>query len=328
MTNVQQSARFQDEIAWLRAEEGREPSDAFAAAFQEQTDSFQIDREDEISTAPMPDAWEAERAAEMMVTTMFDLLRDTRLEGIAARIAWGVVHSFHKVAEGLDREADQAAVNVKSLIRDADGSEVATRDLEEAIRFCKSLDEAREAVACLRAHSSQCYLAETGRPWSAPKGSQVSSKSTASVVAGRDFLAARRQRRLDAHNPQGPIVLFSGGQLWEDHGLITRTLDAIKRRIPQMVLATTAQGKGCDAIAASWAARNGVPLVAFTLEALKKKYGERAAFLRNQQMLGVRPVEAVICQGSGIQSNLARMVRERGVPAHLFRIEDQGRDGA
>ncbi|MET0238347.1 MAG: DUF2493 domain-containing protein [Sphingobium sp.] len=228
----------------------------------------------------------------------------------------------------LDREADQAAVKVKSLIRDADGSEVAMGDLEEATQLCQSLDEARDAVACMRDHAAQSYHAETGRPWSSPRGSMVSAKSTASVVAARDFLAARRQRRLDAHNPQGPIILFSGGQVWEDHALLTRTLDGIRRRVPHMVLVTTAQNKGCDAIAASWAARAGVPLVAFALEGLKRKYGERAAFMRNQQMLGLRPVEAIVCQGSGIQSNLARMVKERGVPAHFFRIEDQGRDAA
>src|SRR3546814_14775051 len=87
-----------------------------------------------------------------------------------------------------------------------------------------------------------------------------------------------------------------------------------------MVLATTAQSKGCDAIAAAWAARTGTPLVAFTLNS---KFGQRAGFLRNEQLLGLNPVEALVCEGSGLQSHLARLVRAKGVPAHFFRFIDQ-----
>src|SRR3546814_14515270 len=89
----------------------------------------------------------------------------------------------------------------------------------------------------------------------------------------------------DAHAPQGPVVIFSGGQQWEDHALLTERLDQIKARIPAMVLATTAQSKGCDAIAAAWAARTGTPLVAFTLNS---KFGQRAGFLRNETRRAAR----------------------------------------
>src|SRR3546814_1512727 len=89
---------------------------------------------------PLPLA--AELATEMAVRTFFDLFRDTRLEGIADRIAWGIVHSFHKVADQLAAEADKAALKVKDLIRDADGREILTAELEEAQTFCHSLDEA------------------------------------------------------------------------------------------------------------------------------------------------------------------------------------------
>ena len=118
----------------------------------------------------------------------------------------------------------------------------------------------------------------------------------------------------------GRVVIFSGGQQWEDHQLLWDRLDAIHARIPAMVLATTAQNKGCDAIAAAWAARSGVKLVAFTLDA---RLGKRAGFARNERLLALRPVEALVCEGSGLQSHLARMVREKRVPAHFFRLSDQ-----
>lgn len=307
-------------IAALHAEETAAPSDSFAVAFAETVGVFRINRAEDSTTAGMPDPLEAERATELLVTTLFDVLRDTRLESIADRLAWGIVHSFHKVADQLDGEADRAAQQVNGLIRLADGSEIGSLELEEAQTLCQSLDEARDAVACMRDHAAQMFHAETGRPWSAPRATLVSGKRTASVIAATDFLTARRRRRMEAHAPQGPVVIFSGGQQWEDHQLLWDRLDATHARIPTMVLATTAQNKGCDAIAAAWAARSGVTLVAFTLDA---RLGKRAGFIRNERLIALRPVEALVCEGSGLQSHLARMVRDKQIPAHFFRLADQ-----
>jgi len=257
---------------------------------------------------------------EMMVTTLFDLLRDTRLEAIADRLAWGIVHSFHRVADQLDGEADRAARKLQDLLRDNDGGEIAVTEMEEAQTLCHGLDEAREAVACMRDHAADIFRVETGRRWSSPRGSLTSSKRTASVIAATDFLAARRQKRIEAHAPKGPVVIFSGGQAWHDHDQLWQRLDLIKQRIPQMVLATTAQDKGCDAIAAAWAARSGVKLIAFTLD---RRLGNRAGFARNEALLKLKPVEAMVCEGSGLQSHLARLVRAAGVPAHFFTIAGQ-----
>lgn len=313
------AVRFSD-IASFLAEETGEASERFAAAFTETADSVRLAGTDDAITADMPDPLQMQRGVEMMVTTLFDLLRDTRLDSIADRLAWGLVHSFYKVADQLDAEADRAARQVGQLIRDNDGSEIGTTELEEAQTLCHGLDEARDAVACMRDHAAELFRIETGRPWSAPRGSLVSSKRTASVIAAADFLAARRNRRNEAHAPTGPVVIFSGGQLWEDHDQLWDRLDQIKARIPSMVLATTAQGKGCDAIAAAWAASRDVKLIAFTLN---HKLGQRAGFARNEQLLRLKPVEAIVCEGSGVQSHLARMVRAAGVPAHFFTLAGQ-----
>ncbi|MCP3732583.1 DUF2493 domain-containing protein [Sphingomonas sp. MG17] len=322
MTKMIRTVRSFTEIAELIAAETAAPGEGFAAAFTETIDGFRIDAGTDVTDAGMPDPREVELATEMLVRTLFDVLRDTRLESLADRFAWGIVHSFHRVAGQLEGEADKAAARIKELVRDADGSEVMMAELEEAQLHCQSLDEASDAAACMRDHAAAIYRAETGRPWSAPRGSLVSSMRTASVVAASDFLAARRQRRIDAHAPQGPVVIFSGGQAWEDHRQLTEALDAVRQRIPTMVLATTAQDKGCDAIAASWAARTGTPLIAFTLN---RKLGQRAGFARNEQLLALKPIEAVVCEGSGLQSHLARLVRAAGVPAHFFRLDGQRR---
>ena len=46
-------------------------------------------------------------------------------------------------------------------------------------------------------------------------------------------------------------------------------------------------------------------------------------FVRNEQMVGLRPVEALVCEGSGLQSHLARLVREKRIPARFVRLSDQ-----
>lgn len=302
-------------------------TDRFTQAFTETVDQYRIVSGEDPTDAPMPDPIAVEHGTEMLVRTIFDVLHDTRLESIADRIAWGVVHSLHKVTEQIEGQADKAAMGVKSLIRQADGSEVGARELEEAQLLCQSLDETRDALACMRDHAAATYLAETGKPWSTPRASLTSSKRTASVVAATDFLAARRQRKIEAHAPQGPVVIFSGGQVWEDYHLLYDRLDAIRARVPNMILATSGQDKGCDAIAAAWAARSGCKIVTFCLN---RRLGNRAGFARNEQLLGLRPVEAIVCEGSGLQSHLAREVRNKGIPAHFFRLADQngGREAA
>ena len=84
-----------------------------------------------------------------------------------------------------------------------------------------------------------------------------------------------------------------------------------------MVLATTAQHKGCDQIAHAWATSRGVKTVRFTLN---RALGKRAGFVRNEQLINLKPVHALVCEGSGIQSNLLTRVREANVPHHAFGI--------
>lgn len=313
-TQTHFTARF-THIAEFFADASAQPADRFATAFAETADEVRMARTEEAVRADMPDPLQMQLGVEMMMTTLFDLLRDTRLESVAERLAWGIVHSFHKVADQLDGEADRAARQVGMLCRDPDGSEIGMRELEEAQTLCNGLDEARDAVACLRDHAADMFRIESGRPWSAPRATLVSSKRTASVIAATDFLAARRNRRDEAHAPTGPVVIFSGGQQWEDHRQLWDRLDEIRARIPTMLLATTAQDKGCDAIAAAWAASRQVKLIAF---ALNRKYGQRAGFMRNESLMRLKPVEAIVCEGSGLQSHLARLVRDAAVPRHFF----------
>lgn len=324
MTKINRTVRQFSDIAEFIAQE-TDAADHFHLAFASDLEGVRIGRDEEEMQTDMPDPREAQLAVELVVTTLFDLLRDTRLQPAAERLAWGIVNSFHHVAGQWEAQADKATREVQDLLARADGSEIHGVELEHARDELEFLDEATDALRCMRDHAADVFHTETGRPWSAPKGSLVSSKRTASVIAARDFLAARRQHRTDAHNPQGPIVIFSGGaDCWFDECLIWGRLDEAKSRNPMMVLATTAQDKGCDAMAAAWAASRKVKLITFRLSA---KLGKRAGFVRNEQMVGLRPVEALVCEGSGLQSHLARLVKEKRIPARYVRLSDQAWEG-
>ena len=50
------------------------------------------------------------------------------------------------------------------------------------------------------------------------------------------------------------------------------------------------------------------------------------AFDRNRKFAELRPVEAVVCEGSGLQANLYQTLRKAGIPIHAFRKADQAPD--
>ncbi len=269
----------------------------------------------------MPEPAEAQHDCHAIMATLFDLFRDTRLETSAQAIAWGFVNSFHHEADKLSREEDTLARDLGEMARHPDPSEIYAAELEELQLRTRTKTEQRSAIECIRDYAAQCYRAQTGRPWSTARGSRVSSVTTASQIAALDFLKARATALREKRNPTGPIVVFSGGQEWHDYQQLYDRLDQIKARVPNMTLATTAQRKGCDAIAAAWAASNGVPLVAFTPQS---RLGQKGGFVRNRQLVDLRPVEAIICQGSGLQANLLDLLKEANVPTHAFRIDRQG----
>ena len=310
-------------VAAIRAEDearGQQRDKRYDAAFGEGGELAMLSVVDEPERIDMPDAQQCQAAVDMMIQTMFDVLRDTRMEPFAADLAWGFVNSFHVVAKRIEGREDDAAKKLGELARVFDPSEVYANDLEETQTLCQTLQGCREAMECMRDHAGEVYRVEVGRPFSPTKGSRVSSALSASMIEARDFLAGRARTRREQYAPEGPVVAFSGGQQWHDHELLWERLDLIRTRVPEMILVTTAQAKGCDAVATAWAASRGVKVVQFRLD---RTQGNRAAFVRNDRICNLRPIEAVVCEGSGIQANLAQKLRQAGVPLSIFRLSQQ-----
>lgn len=314
-------SNFADLANYVAATRGNDAQiETYEGAFLEYEEMAKMNVVDQAEKLDMPDPDQVRAAVEMMMATMFDVLRDTRMEEFAQDLAWGFANSFHVVAKRIEGREDDAAKRLGELARNFDPSESYAFDLEDTQLLCQTLQGCREAMECMRDHASEVYRVEVGRPFSPLKGSRVSTKYTASMIDARDYLASRARERREQFAPEGPVVAFSGGQVWEDGDLLWNGLDRIKARIPEMILATTAQPKGCDAVAQAWAAARGVKVIQFRLD---RSQGNRAAFVRNDRIVGLKPVEAIVCEGSGIQQNLAQKLRQAGVPLHIVRLNQQ-----
>ncbi|MGE4411689.1 MAG: DUF2493 domain-containing protein [Sphingobium sp.] len=274
-----------------------------------------IEPGDEPGEYEMPEPFTAQKVCGELITSLYALLHDTRLDLLGPQIAWGIVNSFHFVAGTLERQEDRLADKIRDMTRRMEPGEVFNKDLEDTQLLCQSLAEQRAAIEAMRDYAAALYRACWRKAWAPTKGSKASSVTTASYVNALDFLQERALAKREKHQPQGPVVILSGPAMWEEWEPLWAKLDEIKARVPHMTLVTTGQRKGVDAIAAAWAARQGVPVVAFGLYG----GGKKPAFTRNKKLAELGAVEAVLCEGSGIQANLYQTLRKQGVPIHAFR---------
>lgn len=320
-SNGRSVSRFAD-LKDLYAEAIATPE--FQAAFGDPLALSIVEPGDAPGEHDMPEPFAAQAECGGVIAAIFDLFTSTRLEPLAPEIAWGFVNSFHFVAGKLERREDAIARELGELARAPDMSEVYTTELEEKQMLCQSLAEQRAAIECMRDYAAEMYRAQSGWPWSPARGTKASSASSASQIAAQDFLRERALAARERHLPQGPIVVFSGPAIWHDWEPLWGRLDAVKARVPHMTLVTTGQRKGADAIAAAWAARpeNNVPVVAYGLYGT----GKKTAFTRNRKLVELKPVEAILCEGSGLQANLYQLMRQAGIPIHAFKKADQAPD--
>ena len=294
----------------------------FVASFGDPIPLSIIEAGEEAAEHTMPDPVAAQAECGGIVAAIFDLLGDTRLDTLAPELAWGFVNSFHFVANRLEGREDRLADTLGDMARRLEPGEVFNKELEDIQLECQSVAEQRAAMEAMRDYAAAMYRAYAGRPWSPAKGSRASHVTTASQISALDFLRARSERRRDRYDPQGPVVVVSGPSDWHDWRIIWGRLDQIRARIPNLVLVTTGQRLGVDAAAAGWAAQRGVVCIAFGLYGR----GNGKAFRRNRNIAELMPVEALLCEGSGIQSSLYDLFNpEKGhrVPTHVFMRADQ-----
>jgi hypothetical protein len=138
----------------------------YESGFIEPSEMAKMSIVDAPAALDMPDPEQVGAAIELAVGTIFDVLRDTRMEEFAGQIAWGMVNSFHMVAKQVERREDDAADKLRELARTFDPSEIYAVELEDTQMLCQTLQGCREAMETTLAGSSAAN--GIGAPWCGP----------------------------------------------------------------------------------------------------------------------------------------------------------------
>jgi hypothetical protein len=273
--------------------------------------------QDEPDPRPLPAPDVVESQLDAMIEGFSAMLTDTRLEDDLADLLWSFVNLFHRKIDRIARELD---VNEQAQRRgqaEQEGSEVKSVELERLIAQGISLIERRNAFEFFRDRAAELFAVTTGSVWQPRSGSTVNHRTlTASIIASRDFVAARRRAESEVHAPAGPRIAFSGGTDCNDHTRIWDALDKIRAKHPDMLLLHGGSPGGAERIAACWADNRKVSQIVFKPD--WNRHRNAAPFKRNDQMLEALPIGVVVFPGSGISANLADKARKLGIPVWHF----------
>src|SRR3546814_2680099 len=78
-------------------------------------------------------------------------------------LGWGLVNLFLRAAAKKHQMIDRLTDEIRLLLAEQDGSEVATADLEDKIDLARKIEQSAEAYETMRDTAARHYLHETGR---------------------------------------------------------------------------------------------------------------------------------------------------------------------
>jgi len=275
-------------------------------------------RAQDLTGLAQPDPQALEHMTSAIWSDLFTTLHHSALERDIEDLGWGLVNLFHRAASKKHAFIDTLTDEIRVLIADQDGGEIATSNLEDKIDLAKKIEESAASFELMRDTAAALYRHETGKPWIPGAGNKIALGVTAAIVDGRALLRARRERIRDANTPIGTPIVFTGGRIsfstTEDAKVfcdnLIRTLNAVRERVPDLYLVHGGDMKGIDRLAASWADQHGIQQVRFGLDA---KLGDKAGFRRNQQMLSLKPRYVIAFQGNGVSERLVINAKEAGI---------------
>jgi hypothetical protein len=273
---------------------------------------------DEVDPRPLPEQEDSFATLEVVFDVLAQLFTDTCLESEATDLLWNTVNVFQRKLDRLDKGFDQLGFEIRRSMREQDGSEVKSVELEKLEIRAKATSLARDYFETMRDHAAEIFSVQTGQPWMPSRGSRTSTSNiTAAVLDSRDFLAATERKKTLAQAPDGPTVVIAGGMDFNEYELIFTALDKVHKKHPNMTLVHGGAPKGTDLIAAKWAAAKKVDQVVFKPD--WNKYGKsRAGFKRNDAMLELMPIGVLAFPGTGITENLVDKARSLGIPTKKY----------
>jgi hypothetical protein len=271
---------------------------------------------DEADFRPLPELETVENAVATLVSTMTDMFRDTRLEDETEEMLWSLTNIFHRRLGAVQKRLDDNEARQRASLTEQDGSEVKSVELERLTNEGLSLTESRNAFEAMRDLAADHYRVETGSTWLPRTGSKVNHRAlTASVIASRDFISAKRRLDAETHCPSGTRIAFTGGD-YQDHDAIWDTLDRTLEKHPDMVLLHGGTPHGAELIASKWADARDVSQVRF--QPNWKTHRKAAPFKRNDELLDQMPIGLIAAPGTGITENMVDKARRLGIPVLRF----------
>ena len=273
--------------------------------------------QDEPDPRPLPQAQTIAGAVADIFDALVVTLCETRLEPDLEELLWSSVNLFHRAVSRIERELDDNEQAQRRGQKEQDGSEIRSVELERLTAEGMTLIERRNSFEFFRDCAAEQFERHIRSTWRPRSGSMVNRRMlTSAMIDSRDFLDARRRADATVLLPAGPKIAFTGGMDSNDHHLIWDRLDKVHAKHPDMVLLHGGSPKGAERIAACWADNRKVPQIAFKPE--WTRHGKSAPFKRNDAMLEVLPIGAMVFPGSGIQDNLADKARRLGIPVWRF----------
>lgn len=246
-----------------------------------------------------------------------DMFENTPLERYTSSILSDIINSFSRAKTRIEKDIDYLQQNIATVIREQDGSEIKSVELEDLTAKAETLDDHSDEFQDIIGAMATTYSNLTGRPWSISYGSiPRSSKAISAVIDAKDMIKAKRQKEQDKHIIDGNIVAFGGGQNYNDHEEIYRALTLIRNTVPKMILMHGGQSKGAELIASKWAKENNIDQIVYKPDF--QKHNKAAPFRRNDAMIEAKPEHVVIFPGGGITKNLAQKAAKSKIKVTSF----------
>ena len=183
------------------------------------------------------DIWDADEALAAMQEA-FGLLADAvapdgyQMADERESLLWGFVNMLDAQTQRLDRAADKLMPDLRDLQREQDGSEIKSFELELTTDRAQNLTHRRDAFEAMRDAAAESYRTVTGNTWRPRRGSHVSQTGhlTSAAIDARDYIRAKKDRKTQAHLPQGTLVAIAGGKDVANPAAVIERLDKVREK--------------------------------------------------------------------------------------------------
>jgi hypothetical protein len=262
----------------------------------------------------VPAVENAASALPEMLDLWLTLTINTGSEPDAEPVAWGFCNALYWQVNALERQLSNVTTSLKEVIKEDDGSEIKSVELEEKTAAAMRLQERFDFLeACLDALTAR-YLDAFSRHWQPRKGSLKVKPTTAAIIEAQDFMKGQKARIALAYAPEGTNICAIGDQGYSDHDQVFKILTRVRAKHPDMILHHPGDTLGFCVIADEWARVNGVHQVTHKPD-FKRFSRSEAPFKRNQEMLKkIKPKGVVIFGKAPISLNLGQQALKLKIP--------------